>query len=167
MEKFQKQLSNDLDSLNTQISLFKVSEISVSYKPKFKASERPQVTSSKQTFDILNSHWDKDIIELQEQFKIILLNRANRVIGIYEVSNGGMSGTIADPKLIFSTALKACASSIILSHNHPSGNLKPSDADIRLTKKINAGGELLDVTVLDHVIMTAEGYFSFADEGLI
>lgn len=147
--------------------MFQVSEISVSYKPKFKASERPKVTASQQVYDIFSSNRDKDILELKEQFKIMLLNRANRVIGIYEVSNGGMSGTIADPKLIFSTALKACASSIILSHNHPSGNLKPSDADRRLTQKIKAGGELLDLTVLDHVIITAEGYFSFADEGLL
>ncbi|MDA9554641.1 JAB domain-containing protein [Pelobium sp.] len=167
MEKFQKQTSNELKTENAQISLFQVSEISVTYKPKFKASERPRVTSSKQVYDIFNKHWDADIIELKEQFKIMLLNRANRVIGIYEVSNGGMSGTIADPKLIFSTALKTCASSIILSHNHPSGNLKPSEADKTMTRKIKAGGELLDITVLDHVIITAEGYFSFADEGLL
>ncbi|TKB99179.1 JAB domain-containing protein [Pedobacter cryophilus] len=161
MEKFQE------PAINTQISLFQVSEISVSYKPKFKTSERPKVMTSKQVYDILQSHWDKDVLELKEQFKIMLLNRANRVIGIYEVSNGGMSGTIADPKLIFSTALKTCASSIILSHNHPSGNLKPSDADKSMTRKIKAGGELLDITVLDHVIITAEGYFSFADEGIL
>lgn len=167
MEKFQKQTSNDLNSLKTQISLFQVSEINVIYNPKFKASERPKVTTSKQVYDIFNNQWDKDIIELKEQFKIMLLNRANKVIGIYEVSNGGISGTVADPKLIFSTALKACASNIILSHNHPSGNLTPSEADKRMTQKIKAGGELLDITVLDHVIITAEGYFSFADEGLL
>jgi DNA repair protein RadC len=161
MEKFQE------PALNTQISLFQISEISISYKPKFKASERPKVTTSKQVYDILNSHWDKDILELKEQFKIILLNRANKVMGIYEVSNGGISGTTADPKLIFSTALKTCASSIILSHNHPSGNLVPSEADKSMTKKIKTGGDLLDITVLDHIIITAEGYFSFADEGLL
>ena len=97
----------------------------------------------------------------------MLLNRANKVIGIYEVSSGGMSGTVADPKLIFSAALKSCATSMVLSHNHPSGNLKPSNADLRLTSKIKAGGELLDIDVLDHIILTSEGYFSFADEGLI
>jgi DNA repair protein RadC len=78
-----------------------------------------------------------------------------------------MAGTIADPKVIFSAALKACASSIILSHNHPSGNLKPSNADIQLTKKIVNAGNLLDIAVLDHVIVSAEGYYSFADEGLL
>ncbi|MEJ7780059.1 MAG: JAB domain-containing protein, partial [Daejeonella sp.] len=99
-----------------QISLFQVSEINVTYRPKVKASERPKVSTSKEVYDILFNNWDLDKIELLEQFKILLLNRANRVIGIYEVSSGGMAGTVADPKLIFSTALKACASSIILSH---------------------------------------------------
>ena len=102
----------------------------------------------------------------QEQVEIVLLNRANKVLGISEVSTGGFSGTVADPKVIFSIALKACASSIIL-HNHPSGNLKPSQADLNLTKKIKNGGELLDIAVLDHIILTADSYFSFADEGLI
>lgn len=95
------------------------------------------------------------------------MNRANRVLGIYEVSSGGMSGTIAHPKLIFSTALITCASGIILAHNHPSGNAKPSSHDLELTKKIKMGGKLLDIEVLDHIIMTAEGYFSFTDERLI
>jgi len=146
---------------------YQLSEISVSYRPKFKASERPQVSTSQEVYSILFNNWDLDRIDLQEQFKILLLNRANKVIGIYEVSSGGMSGTVADPKLIFSTALKACACSIILTHNHPSGNLKPSQSDISLTKKIIGSGTLLDIAVLDHVIMTSEGYFSFQDEGLI
>ncbi len=167
MENFQRLSANQTEINNHQTSIFQVSEISVIYKPKFKASERPRVSSSKQVYDILIHHWDKDIIELKEQFKIMLLNRANRVIGIHEVSVGGISGTIADPKLIFSTALKACASGIILTHNHPSGNLKPSDADLRLTNKIKEGGQLLDISILDHIIVTSEGYYSFTDEGLL
>lgn len=158
---------NQNNGLLNQISLFQVSEINVTYRPKVKASERPIVSTSKEVYDILFNNWDLDKMELLEQFKILLLNRANRVIGIYEVSSGGMSGTVADPKLIFSTALKTCASSIILSHNHPSGNLKPSQADIALTNKIKTAGNFLDIAVLDHVIMTSEGYYSFADEGLI
>lgn len=156
-----------MEKLQDQISLFQVSEISVVYTPKFKASERPKVTSSKEVYGILYNNWDLNKIGFQEQFKIMLLNRANKVIGIYEVSSGGMSGTVADPKLIFSAALKSCATSIILSHNHPSGNLKPSNADLRLTSKIIKGGELLDIDVLDHIILTPEGYFSFADEALL
>jgi DNA repair protein RadC len=150
-----------------QISLYQVSEINLSYRPKFKASERPKITSSKDAYDILYNNWDLDKIELLEQFKILLLNRANKVIGIFQVSSGGVAGTVADAKLIFSTALKACASSIILSHNHPSGNLQPSPQDIELTKKIKTGGSYLDIMVLDHVIITPDRYYSFADEGMI
>lgn len=150
-----------------QISLYQVSEINLSYRPKFKASERPMVTSSKDAYDILYNNWDLDKIELLEQFKILLLNRANKVIGIFQVSSGGVAGTVADAKLIFSTALKACASSIILSHNHPSGNLQPSSQDIELTKKIKAGGGYLDIMILDHVIITSDRYYSFSDEGII
>lgn len=156
-----------MEKLQNQISLFQVSEIEVSYRPKFKASERPRITCSKDIYEVLYYNWDMNRLEYVEQFKVIFLNRGNRVIGIYEVSTGGMARTIADPKVIFSAALKCCASSIILSHNHPSGNLKPSQADINLTRKIKNGGELLDITVLDHLIISAEGYYSFADEGLL
>ncbi|MDB5012697.1 MAG: repair protein [Daejeonella sp.] len=156
-----------MEKLQNQISMFQVSEISVVYRPKFKASERPKISSSRDAYNIIAQSWDMDKIELQEQFKIVLLNRANRVLGIYEVSSGGMAGTIADPKLIFSTALKVCASGLILSHNHPSGNLKPSQQDLQLTKKLKEAGKLLEIEVLDHVIITSEGYISFADEGLV
>ncbi len=156
-----------MEKLQSQISLFQVAEINVTYKPKFKASERPTISSSKDVYNILYQNWDTNKLELLEQFKVLLLNRANKVLGIFEVSTGGMAGTVADPKLIFSTALKGCASSIILSHNHPSGNLKPSQADVNLTRKIKDGGSLLDIAVLDHVIITSESYYSFADEGLL
>ena len=96
-----------------------------------------------------------------------LMNRANRALGIAQVSHGGISGTVADPKVIFQHALKANASSVILLHNHPSGNTQPSEADIHLTKKLVEGGKLLDIAVLDHLIVTIDGYYSFADEGLI
>ncbi|WP_423147033.1 JAB domain-containing protein [Rubrolithibacter danxiaensis] len=147
--------------------MYRVAEVELVYKTKVKASERPKVSGSKEVYQLLAACWDESKIEFVEQFKILLLNRGNKVLGVYEISTGGMAGTIADPKVIFSAALKACASSIILSHNHPSGNLKPSDADIQLTRKIINGGNLLDIAVLDHVIISAEGYYSFADEGLI
>jgi DNA repair protein RadC len=83
----------------------------------------------------------------------MLLNKANRVLGIYELSTGGVAGTGADPKLIFAAALKACACPIILCHNHPSGNTKPCTADLQLTKRMKQGGELLDIVVLDHIIL--------------
>jgi DNA repair protein RadC len=148
-------------------SAFQVAEISISYSSKIKNSERPKLTSSRDVYKVFSETWNPDKIELLEQFKVLLLNRGNRVIGLFEVSSGGISGTIADPKLIFGTALKACASSIILAHNHPSGNLNPSQADISLTKKIKEGGRLLDIDVLDHLIISPEGYYSFGDEGML
>jgi len=150
-----------------QSSLFQVSEISVSYRPSFRASQRPKITSSREAFDILIDSWDLDRIELQEQFKVVLLNRANRVMGIYEVSSGGISGTLADPKLIFGTALKCCASGILLVHNHPSGNLVPSQEDIALTRKLKSAAGLLDIQLHDHLIICSEGHYSFADEGMM
>ena len=150
-----------------QISLLQVAEINVSYRPKFRAVDRPRISSSIEAFNILSANWDHDRIELQEQFKVILLNRSNRVLGIYEVSSGGMSGTLADPKLIFGTALKCSASGILLAHNHPSGNLKPSHADIALTRKLKSASGFLEIELHDHLIISSDGYYSFADDGII
>lgn len=144
-----------------------VTEIELTYKSKVKASSRRKINSSKDAADIFIETWDKGKIELVEQFKVLLLNRANRVLGILELSSGGLTGTIADPRLIFVAALKAGAVAIAISHNHPSSNLKPSQADEELTQKIKHAGLLLDIRLLDHIIVTNEGYFSFADEGLI
>jgi DNA repair protein RadC len=149
------------------ISLFQVSEIQLSYFPNFKASERPKVTSSKDAYRIFYENWNHGKLQLCEQFFIMLLNRNNKVIGISEISTGGVAGTVADPKLIFATALKANACQLILAHNHPSGNLTPSEQDIVLTRKVVEGGKMLDLPVLDHIILTNENYYSFGDEGLI
>jgi len=144
-----------------------VAEVELIYKSKVKASERPQIKKSSDAYHILLQHWDKNKLEFIEQFKVILLNRNNKVLGIYETSTGGVSGTVADAKLIFTAALKTNASAIILSHNHPSGNLKPSKADIGLTQKLKAAGKYLDIDILDHIIVTVEGHYSFADEGVL
>lgn len=102
-----------------------------------------------------------------EEFWILLLSRSNKVIAKELISKGGLSGTVADPKVIFSIALQHQASSIILAHNHPSGNLKPSQQDIDLTKKLYQAGKILDIIVFDHLIITDDGFLSFADEGLL
>ena len=104
---------------------------------------------------------------LHEEFWTIFLNRANTIIGKKQISIGGMSGTVADPKMIFKEALDQKALSIILCHNHPSGNNRPSEADIKLTKNISEAGRVLEINVLDHIIVTQHGFFSFADEGLL
>lgn len=156
-----------MEKLTKKSGLNRIAEIKLTYRSKVKPSERPQVNSSTGCAEVLRQSWDTGKIEFVEQFKVMLLNRANRVLGIYELSTGGVAGTVADPKLIFAAALKACASSIILCHNHPSGNTKPSAADLQLTKKMKQGGELLDIVVLDHIILTSETYYSMADEGLL
>jgi DNA repair protein RadC len=147
--------------------LTKVAEVELVYKSKVKASERPVVQSSTDAANILRILWEDGKMELVEQFKVLFLNRSNKVICIYNVSSGGVTGTVADPKLIFTAALKVNAVSVILSHNHPSGSLKPSRADEELTQKIKGAGAFLDIKVLDHVILSSESYFSFADEGLL
>lgn len=106
-------------------------------------------------------------MEIREEFNILLLNRANHVLGWFNVSVGGTSGTLIDPKLIFSVALKCNACGIILCHNHPSGNLTPSESDLNLTKKLNSGGKLLEINILDHLILTTDSFYSFADEGML
>ena len=150
-----------------ETKIMTVAEIQLTYKSKIKASERPQINQSEDVHRLLLENWNFEIIEFIEEFKIILLNRANRVLGMVNISQGGMAGTIADPKVIFAAALKSAASQIILIHNHPSGNLKPSQADLNLTRKLKAGGELLDIAVLDHIILTKDGYLSLAEEGMI
>ncbi|HEY0669946.1 MAG TPA: JAB domain-containing protein [Sphingobacteriaceae bacterium] len=144
-----------------------VAEIQLSYKSKVKASDRPTINKSQDAFRVLQNHWNFDVIDFLEEFKVILLNRANRVLGIIDISVGGTAATIADPKVIFVAALKSAANGIIIVHNHPSGELKPSNADIELTRKIKEGGKLLDVSILDHIILSRDGYWSFADEGMI
>jgi len=156
-----------METTNT-LAWMQVAEIELIYKSKVKPSERPKVTTSRDAFNLFKQNWDENKIEFIEQFKVLFLNRSNKVLGIFEVSTGGVSGTVADPKVIFAAALKINASNIILCHNHPSGNLKPSQADEALTQKIKEAGKYLDLPVIDHLIITSEdGYFSFADEGLL
>lgn len=102
-----------------------------------------------------------------EEFWIILLNRANAVIDLRMISKGGVSGTVVDPKLVFNEALKMKASGIIVSHNHPSTNPRPSESDLQLTKKLREGGKLMEISLLDHIIIAGSSFYSFADEGVL
>lgn len=126
--------------------------------------EKAKIGGSKDAFQILQLKLE-DLPH--EEFWVMLLNRANKVIDTKLVGRGGVSSTVVDSKVIFSFALESLASAIILAHNHPSGNLKPSNSDIRLTKKIVDAGKIMEVPVLDHIIVGDNDYFSFADEGLI
>jgi DNA repair protein RadC len=146
-----------------------VSEIDIAYKRKAtcKVSERPAVSSSADAYELLAHYWNPDKIELLEEFKVLFLNRSNKVLYILSLSQGGITGTVADPRLILGVAVKIAACNLILAHNHPSGSLQPSRADEELTYKIREAAKYFDIKVLDHVIITADGYLSFADEGLL
>ena len=124
--------------------------------------EKKKITCSRDVFEIFQSNMSD---QPYEEFWLLLLNRANKVITKINVSQGGISGTVVDPKRVFKHAIEHNASSIILCHNHPSGNTEPSDADINLTKKIRDGSEYLDIAILDHIIIGEEKYYSFKDEG--
>jgi DNA repair protein RadC len=124
-----------------------------------------KVTGSKTCFEFFYEIMKADNIDWTESFVMICLNKANNIIGFYKVSQGGISGTVVDPKVIFTVALNCMASSIILCHNHPSGNTQPSVQDKAITKKIVESGKFLDITVLDHIIIgDSNKYYSFADE---
>ena len=143
-----------------------LAEIKITYRNKQKFSEMKKICNSMNAFDLLSSIWS-DQIDYKEEFLVLCLNRSNKALGYSIISSGGISGTVADPKIIFQVALKSNASNIILAHNHPSGNPQPSESDMKLTKKIRQAGEMLDLPVLDHIILTSESYFSFADEGFL
>ncbi len=128
------------------------------------SQRREQIKSSMAAYEIMQQYLSD---EPYEQFWILLLDRANKVLRPLQISDGGLSGTVADPKKIFTLALKEMASGIILFHNHPSGNVQPSDADKKLTRKLADIGLLMEISVLDHIIIGKENYFSFLDRGLL
>jgi DNA repair protein RadC len=126
--------------------------------------ERPSVTSSAVAYELIRA----SLADLpSEEFWLLLMDRGNRLLERMRISAGGMHGTVADPKVIFKAAIDKRASGLVLCHNHPSGQLRPSEEDIRLTRKLTEGARLLDIAVQDHLIVTATGYFSFADNGMM
>ena len=142
-------------------------ELALTYKTKHDSFNRPKITGSGSAYDIFRNNWDQGLICLQEQFKIMFLNNSNKVIGMACISTGGITGCLVDIRLVLGSALKMNATAIILAHNHPSGSLRPSEADKKLTKKLKDGAKLLDIAIHDHLIITDQSYLSFADEGLI
>ena len=141
-----------------------VSALELGRRRPIEAPKKPKITGSQDAYELMKP----ELMDLQhETFWVLLLNRAHQVIKKQVISSGGVSGTVADPKIIFKHALDHLSSALILIHNHPSGNLKPSEADIKLTYKLKQSGELLEVPVLDHIIFTDRDYFSFADQGIL
>ena len=145
-----------------------VSEVQLIYKSRIKASDRKKISCSRDAYKIFMDNWNPETIEFVEEFKILLMNRSNSVLGILEISKGGISGTVTDVRVIFQAAIKGNASGIICAHNHPSSNTNPSESDNKITQKIKEAGNLLDIQLLDHLIISTEGdYYSYADFGTL
>lgn len=144
-----------------------VAEVTLSYRPQIKPSQRPRVKCAADVYNILSRFWNADDLEMRETFFLILLNNNGRVMGITELSHGGFTGVVVDTRMVFAVALKACACTIVVAHNHPSGNLRPSSQDIRVTQRLKAAGEILELPLQDHLIVSTEGYLSLAEEGYV
>ena len=140
-----------------------IAEISISYTPS--RNKQTKIQSSEDAYKVFKSFFAKGTIALQEQFVVMYLNNSHQVLGIYPASTGGITGTVADIRLILGVALKTASTAMVIAHNHPSGNLKPSKTDEVLTQKLKNAAALLDVNLLDHLIVSNNSYCSFADEG--
>ena len=156
-------------STQQTIDFLHVAEVFLTYVTKVKPSERPAIKNSHDAHKIFFDSWDTATIEHKETVKMLLLNRANKVLGIITISEGGLSGTLMDVRMIFQYAIKGNACGIIICHNHPSGNSNPSESDQKITQKIKEAGNLLDIQLLDNIILTPEKeiFRSLADEGQI
>lgn len=154
---------NDIELINR----ITVSDVKLIYYPKMKGSDRPMIQKSGDAFNVFMEKWDLNNLHFIEEFKLMLLNRANRVLGIVAISSGGITGTVADPRVILRYAILAGATAIMLAHNHPSGNKTPSRADELITQKIKQAAQLIDIILMDHLIISPDGYYSMADEGLL
>ncbi|HMR82569.1 MAG TPA: JAB domain-containing protein [Niabella sp.] len=144
-----------------------VAEVKLVYKTKVKPCDRLQVRSSRHMAEVFRSVWDMENIELREESKVMYLNRVNRILGIYPLSVGGVSGTVIDIKLVLIAALRLNATFISICHNHPSGSTRASRMDELATQKLQTAARQLDIDLMDHIILTKDDYFSMADEGLI
>ena len=144
-----------------------VAEVGLTYKSIAPPEGLPQITSPDLAYQLLLSIWDKDTIELHEHFVVLMLNNQKQCLGWSTISKGGSTSTVVDPRHIFQLALLANSESLVLAHNHPGRALKASTADIQLTKRIKQAGDLLGITVDDHLILTREGYLSLKSTGIL
>ena len=142
----------------------KINEVEIVYKRK--NSAKPKFNDSNQVYKILCPFFE-NVIDHHESFKILLCDNNNRILGVYHLSEGGLTGTVVDIRIVAQSIILSNAKSIILAHNHPSGNILPSEQDKSVTNKIKNMCNLLEVRLLDHIVLTSEGYFSFADEGIL
>lgn len=146
--------------MNEQEKLWKAAEVKLSYKTKIRSSDRVQIKNVEDAAKVFFEAWNWETIEFLEEVKVLLLNRANRVLGIAEISVGGVTGTVIDIRLILQYVIKTNASAVILAHNHPSGNLTASESDILVTTKLSNALDMIDIKLLDHLIINKDREYS-------
>ncbi len=159
----EKQVSAVLGAGNMKFNI--VNEIKLSYSRKGNCEK--SISSSLDAVDVFREHFDAEQMDYRESFFALYLNQGNKVLGIKKISECGISSTLVDVRIIMQAALLCNASGIIVSHNHPSGNLKPSGCDINMTAQIKEAAKILSMSLLDHVILTSDSHYSFADDGMI
>lgn len=145
----------------------KVTEVNVTYANKIPAKLRMKISNSRDAAEILTALYDEGVMDYIEQFHVLLMNKANQVLGHKCVAIGSQTGSVVPLQVILQIAIKGNASAIIIAHNHPSGNMQPSEADIKVTRKIKEAAATMDIALLDHVILCSEKHYSFADEGMM
>ena len=155
---------SDIKAISKQLNLYKVPVAFLHY-----ASEGSPIPikNSEEIVDVLRNNWEPGTMEANESFYLVMLNRSNRVKGVVLHSKGGLTGTIIDTRSLLCAALLSLSCAIVIAHNHPSGDAQPSDADVKITHKLKKAAHDMDITILDHVILTKDSYFSFADEGIL
>lgn len=142
-------------------------DVRISYSRNKDLDELQAIRTSEDAEQILRCFYDESTIDYRESFYILCLSRSNKPLAVVKMAEGGQTATIVDTKMIIKTALDVGAVAVVLSHNHPSGELEPSDADKRLTRKIKEAFTVMDMSLCDHIILTGTGYFSFCDNGMI
>jgi DNA repair protein RadC len=149
------------------MKLFKslLPELTIKYKTGM--FRKAKIAKAGHAFEVLKQLFNEDTIEYSEEFLVLFLNKANNTIGWIRLSTGGIDGVTCDYRIIFGVALKSGASAMVLAHNHPSGNINPSEADIAITRKAVQIGNMHEIKVLDHIIVTSDDFFSMADNGLV
>lgn len=144
-----------------------LAEICITYKSRTNTSQRTRVNEPTDVVHYLRAVWNPDTLELLEECFVLCLNGGHQVLGWVKVSSGGFTGTTIDPRLVFAVALQTASTAIILAHNHPSGSLEPSVEDKSITQRLKEAGDILNICVLDHLILTRDEYFSFQEAGLL
>ena len=146
---------------------YRVAEVGLTYRNRVPSKDRKEVLDSRSAYSILREIYSDDTIDYRETFKVLYLNHRNQLLGYYTISEGGITDTMADVRMILQGALLTNATGIILAHNHPSGSTRPSRQDDELTRKIVEASNLMDIKVNDHIILTNEEFYSYCDEGRI